>query len=70
MKIFLAGQNGLVGAAIYRKLIEKKYKNIITIDKKKLDLLNQNSVFKFIKKFEEEDGFCNINEPKDTFMIN
>ena len=50
MKIFLAGHKGLVGSAIYRKLIEKKYKNIITIDKKKLDLLNQNSVFKFIKK--------------------
>ena len=50
MKIFLAGHKGLVGSAIYRKLIEKKYKNIITIDKKKLDLLNQKSVFKFIKK--------------------
>ena len=50
MKIFLAGHKGLVGSAIYRKLIEKKYKNIIIIDKKKLDLLDQNSVFKFIKK--------------------
>ena len=50
MKIFLAGHKGLVGSAIYRKLIEKKYKNIITVDKKKLDLLDQNSVFKFIKK--------------------
>jgi len=50
MKIFLAGHKGLVGSAIYRKLIEKKYENIITIDKKKLDLLDQNSVFKFIKK--------------------
>ena len=50
MKIFLAGHKGLVGSAIYRKLIEKKYKNIIIIDKKKLNLLNQNSVFKFIKE--------------------
>ena len=50
MKIFLAGHNGLVGSAILRKLIEKKYKNIITINKKKLNLLNQNSVFNFIKK--------------------
>ena len=54
MKIFLAGHKGLVGSAIYRKLIEKKYKNIITIDKKKLDLLDQNSVFKFIKKLDTE----------------
>ena len=38
MKIFLAGHKGLVGSAIYRKLIQKNYKNIITIDKKKLNL--------------------------------
>ena len=50
MKVFLAGHKGLVGSAIFRKLIEKKYKNIITIDKKKLNLLNQEHVFKFIKK--------------------
>ena len=50
MKIFLAGHKGLVGSAILRKLVNKKYANIITIDKKKLNLLNQNSVFKFIKK--------------------
>ena len=50
MKVFLAGHKGLVGSAILRKLVEKKYKNIITIDKKKLNLLNQEHVFKFIKK--------------------
>ena len=50
MKIFLAGHKGLVGSAIHRKLIEKKYKKIITIDKKKLNLLDQSKVFKFLKK--------------------
>ena len=50
MKIFLAGHKGLVGSAILRKLKLKNYKNILTIDKKKLNLLNQNSVNKFIKK--------------------
>jgi len=50
MKIFLAGHKGLVGSAILRKLIEKKYKNIITADRKKLDLLNQQKVFDFLKK--------------------
>ena len=50
MKVFLAGHKGLVGSAILRKLVEKKYKNIITVDKKKLNLLNQEQVFKFIKK--------------------
>ncbi len=49
MKIFLAGHKGLVGSAILRKLIEKKYKNLILVDKKKLNLLNQKEVFKFIK---------------------
>ena len=48
MKIFLAGHKGLVGSAIYRKLIKKKYKKIIVADKKKLNLLDQNKVFKFL----------------------
>ena len=38
MKIFLAGHKGLVGSAIYRKLKQKNYKNIIIADKKKLNL--------------------------------
>ena len=50
MKIFLAGHKGLVGSAILRKLKKKNYKNIITADRKKLDLLNQSSVYKFLKK--------------------
>ena len=50
MKIFLAGHKGLVGSAIYKKLIQKNYKNIITIDKKELNLLDQDKVFKFLKK--------------------
>ena len=47
-KIFVAGHKGLVGSAILRKLKEKKYKNIITIDKKKLNLLNQRAVNNFL----------------------
>ena len=50
MSIFLAGHNGLVGSAIHRKLLKKNFKNIITIDRKKLDLLNQQAVFNFIKR--------------------
>ena len=49
-KIYVAGHKGLVGSAILKKLKEKKYKNIITIERKKLDLLNQNDVFKFFEK--------------------
>ena len=53
-KIFLAGHNGLVGSAIYRALLKNNYKNIITISKKKLNLLNQQKVFNFL----------NIKKPK------
>ena len=48
--IFLAGHNGMVGSAILRKLKEKKYLNILTINKKKLNLINQKDVEKFFNK--------------------
>ena len=50
MKIFLAGHKGLVGSAILKKLKQKGYKKIITANKSKLNLLNQNSVYNFLKK--------------------
>tara|TARA_B100001778_G_scaffold330358_1_gene332703 strand:+ start:1844 stop:2770 length:927 start_codon:yes stop_codon:yes gene_type:complete len=49
-KIFLAGHNGHLGSAIYRKLKSNGYKNIITIEKKKLNLLDQKKVFSFLNK--------------------
>ncbi len=49
-KIFVAGHNGLVGSAIVRKLRQKGYKKIVTIDKLKLDLTNESKVYKFLKK--------------------
>ena len=49
-KIFVAGHNGMVGSSICRALINVGYKKIITIEKKKLNLLNQEKVFKFLKK--------------------
>jgi GDP-L-fucose synthase len=49
-RIFVAGHNGLIGSAIIRQLKFKGYKNIVTIDKKKLNLINQNNVFRFLKK--------------------
>jgi len=41
---------GLVGSAIVRRLKYFGYKNILTIDKKKLDLKNQQKVSNFFKK--------------------
>ncbi len=57
-KIYVAGHKGLVGSAVLRKLREKGYKNIIYSDRKKLDLTNQSSVYKFLKK----------NKPKFIFI--
>ncbi len=49
-KIFLAGHNGLVGGSVFKKLKEKGFKKILTISKKKLNLLDQKKVYKFIGK--------------------
>ena len=49
-KIFVAGHKGMVGSAIIRKLKKKGFSRLICCEKKKLDLLNQNKVFKFLKK--------------------
>ena len=48
-KVYIAGHNGMLGSSILRKLKKKGYKKIITIDKKDLDLRNQNAVRKFLK---------------------
>ena len=49
-KIFVTGHRGLVGSALLRRLNYFGYKNILTVDKKKLDLRNQKQVFSFFKK--------------------
>ena len=49
-KIFIAGHKGMVGSAIYRKLLNEGYKKIIVADRKKLDLINQSKTLSFLKK--------------------
>ena len=49
-KIFVAGHNGLVGSAIVKRLIYHGYKNILSIERKNLDLRNQQHVFHFFRK--------------------
>ena len=48
-KIFIAGHKGMVGSALVRHLKDQDVE-IITRDRKKLDLLNQNNVENFFKK--------------------
>ena len=49
-RIFVTGHKGLVGSAVVRRLEHFGYKKILTVDKKKLDLRNQQQVFNFFKK--------------------
>jgi GDP-L-fucose synthase len=49
-KIFVTGHRGLVGSSLLRRLHHFNYKNILTIDKTKLDLRDQKKVFNFFKK--------------------
>ena len=53
-KIFIAGHNGMVGSSIKRNLDNNGYTNIITKNKNKLDLLNQDKTFKFLKKYKPQ----------------
>ncbi|MGV3595911.1 MAG: GDP-L-fucose synthase family protein [Sediminibacterium sp.] len=43
-KIYIAGQRGMVGSAIVRKLNQDGYSNLITRNSSELDLRNQNAV--------------------------
>ena len=49
-KIFVAGHRGLVGYAVVKKLKKQGFNNIITINKKNLDLTDQKKTFQFLKK--------------------
>jgi GDP-L-fucose synthase len=49
-KIFIAGHNGMVGSSILDFFKKKDYKNIYTINRKKLDLLDHEKTIKYLKK--------------------
>ena len=48
--IFVAGHKGLVGSSVLNLLKSKGYNNIITVDKKTLDLRDYKRVKRFFKK--------------------
>lgn len=48
-KIYVAGHRGMVGSAIYRKLIATGYTNVITRSSSELDLRNQQDVIDFFE---------------------
>ncbi|MDC0120086.1 GDP-L-fucose synthase [Flavobacteriaceae bacterium] len=49
-KIYIAGHNGMVGAACWRTLEAKGYKNIIGFSSKELDLRDQKAVFDMLER--------------------
>jgi GDP-L-fucose synthase len=49
-KIFLAGHQGMVGSEIFSKLKLLGYKKIIVASKRDLNLINQTSVYNFLRK--------------------
>ena len=57
-RIFVSGHNGLVGSAVLRRLNFFGYKNILTIEKKHLDLRDQKKVLEYFKK-NKIDGVIN-----------
>jgi GDP-L-fucose synthase len=56
--IYVSGHKGLVGSAVLRRLNFFGYNNILTIDKKDLDLKDQRKVFEYFKK-NKIDGVIN-----------
>jgi GDP-L-fucose synthase len=57
-KIYIAGHNGMVGSSLIRILKSKGYRNLITINKEKLNLCDQQNVKDF------------FNEEKPEVVIN
>ena len=75
-KILIAGQEGMVGSAVYRLLKKKKY-NLIDCKRKDLDFTSQNSVEKWFKKNKPQivinaagrvGGILDNNNYQDDFL--
>ena len=61
-KIFIAGHKGMVGSSILRHFKKKGYKNILTKNKKELNLLDQKKTEEYLKK--EKPNFVIIAAAK------
>ena len=68
-KILVTGHKGLVGSSVIRRLKFFGYNNIVTIDKKKLDLKKQKNVFDFLKK-KKFDGVINAAAVVGGILVN
>ena len=48
-KVYIAGQEGMVGSSLKKLLVEKKF-NVLNVSRKSLDLTNISSVYAWFKK--------------------
>ncbi len=69
-KIFVAGHKGLVGSAIYRRLLKDGYENIIVRTSKELDLTVQKDVDEFFEKEKIEYVFLSAAKVGGIFANN
>ena len=53
-KIYVAGHNGMVGSAIYRKFKNENFQNLIVKSRNELDLTNQSAVYDFFESNKPE----------------
>ena len=56
-KIFIAGHNGMVGSAIFRRLAENISNEIIFSNKLDLDLCDQSKVYNFLKEIKPDEVY-------------
>ena len=69
-KIYIAGHNGMVGSSLLRILKKRGFNNIITIEKKFLDLRDQVKVHNFFKKTKPEFVICAAAKVAGIFANN
>ena len=78
--IFIAGHNGLVGSSVLRQFKSNGFVNLITVDRKRLDLRDFNKVKKYFKNIKIDymimaaaragGILANNNNQKDFFLEN
>ena len=54
LKVYLAGHNGMVGSSLYSFFRSQNFKNIITINRKKLNLRDHIKVDEFLRKIKPD----------------
>ena len=79
-KIYVAGHKGMVGSAIIRNLKKRGFNNLLTVERKLLNLENREEFFAWIKKFKPEiviiaaakvgGIYANNNYPVDFILSN